>query len=103
MSKEEMKQTPAQVKAAEVRYGSDILMISAEKSFQLCRKYCIIIPSLMVGRGERTTCSLRRLTRQKVFGFIPETFFLQRQNSAKPEFQTGNSTSVGQNRTKETA
>lgn len=28
----------------------------------------------MVGRGERTTCSLRRLTRQKVFGFIPETF-----------------------------
>lgn len=77
MSKEEMKQTPAQVKAAEVRYGSDILMISAEKSFQLCRKYCIIIPSLMVGRGERTTCSLRRLTRQKVFGFIPETFFMR--------------------------
>ena len=33
MSKEEMKQTPAQVKAAEVRYGSDILMISAEKAF----------------------------------------------------------------------
>lgn len=71
-----MKQTPAQVKAAEVRYGSDILMISAEKSFQLCRKYCIIIPSLMVGRGERTTCSLRRLTRQIVSGFSCRGLFL---------------------------
>lgn len=56
-----MKQTPAQVKAAEVRYGSDILMISAEKSFQLCRKCVNMTSALPVGQGERT--SLRSMTR----------------------------------------
>lgn len=48
-------------------------MISAEKSFQLCRKCVNIMLALPVGQGERT--SLRSMTRQIVSGFHAGDFF----------------------------